>query len=88
MEDYHVANFINVQDHELGLFAIYDGHMGPTVPAYLQKHLFSNILKEVNKKDYYFTLLSRGQGRSWDFGGYNLIRVYIYKFGGHKSMIH
>ncbi|CAN6887142.1 unnamed protein product [Brassica oleracea] len=46
MEDYHVANFINVQDHELGLFAIYDGHMGPTVPAYLQKHLFSNILKE------------------------------------------
>ncbi|KAG5385694.1 hypothetical protein IGI04_037164 [Brassica rapa subsp. trilocularis] len=30
MEDYHVANFINVQDHELGLFAIYDGHMGPT----------------------------------------------------------
>ncbi|CAH8306719.1 unnamed protein product [Eruca vesicaria subsp. sativa] len=46
MEDYHVANFINVQDHELGLFAIYDGHMGHTVPAYLQKHLFSNILKE------------------------------------------
>ncbi|KAF8104924.1 hypothetical protein N665_0165s0013 [Sinapis alba] len=46
MEDYHVANFINIQDHELGLFAIYDGHMGPTVPAYLQKHLFSNILKE------------------------------------------
>ncbi|KAG2318691.1 hypothetical protein Bca4012_055111 [Brassica carinata] len=46
MEDYHVANFINIQDHELGLFAIYDGHMGDTVPAYLQKHLFSNILKE------------------------------------------
>ncbi|CDY46639.1 BnaA07g10570D [Brassica napus] len=46
MEDYHVANFINIQDHELGLFAIYDGHMGDTVPAYLQKHLFSSILKE------------------------------------------
>ncbi|KAL2957664.1 hypothetical protein AAZX31_18G162200 [Glycine max] len=31
---------------ELGLFDIYDGHLGDSVPAYLQKHLFSNILKE------------------------------------------
>ncbi|XP_010521180.1 PREDICTED: probable protein phosphatase 2C 9 isoform X2 [Tarenaya hassleriana] len=46
MEDYHVANFINLQSHQLGLFAIFDGHMGDKVPAYLQKHLFSNILKE------------------------------------------
>ncbi|GAB2267968.1 hypothetical protein Dimus_002945 [Dionaea muscipula] len=46
MEDYHVAKFIQVQGHELGLFAIYDGHLGDSVPAYLQKHLFSNILKE------------------------------------------
>lgn len=47
MEDYHVAKFVQLQGHELGLFAIYDGHLGETVPAYLQKHLFSNILKEV-----------------------------------------
>ncbi|KAL1225792.1 putative protein phosphatase 2C 9 [Cardamine amara subsp. amara] len=46
MEDYHVANFMKIQGHELGIFAIYDGHMGDSVPAYLQKHLFSNILKE------------------------------------------
>ncbi|KAJ4839466.1 hypothetical protein Tsubulata_022970 [Turnera subulata] len=49
MEDYHVAKFVQTQEdggHELGLFAIYDGHLGDTVPAYLQKHLFSNILKE------------------------------------------
>ncbi|ONI35127.1 hypothetical protein PRUPE_1G517700 [Prunus persica] len=46
MEDYHVAKFVRSQGHELGLFAIYDGHLGDTVPAYLQKHLFSNILKE------------------------------------------
>lgn len=46
MEDYHVANFTNIQGHQLGLFAIFDGHMGDKVPAYLQKHLFSNILKE------------------------------------------
>ncbi|KAL7082487.1 hypothetical protein ACP275_14G101700 [Erythranthe tilingii] len=46
MEDYHVAKFVQFQGHELGLFAIYDGHMGDNVPTYLQKHLFSNILKE------------------------------------------
>ncbi|XP_022768340.1 probable protein phosphatase 2C 9 isoform X2 [Durio zibethinus] len=46
MEDYHVAKFVQIQGHELGLFAIYDGHLGSSVPAYLQKHLFANILKE------------------------------------------
>ncbi|PIN10989.1 Serine/threonine protein phosphatase [Handroanthus impetiginosus] len=46
MEDYHVAKFVQLNGHELGLFAIYDGHLGDSVPAYLQKHLFSNILKE------------------------------------------
>ena len=47
MEDYHVAKFVQYQGRELGLFAIYDGHLGDSVPAYLQKHLFQNILKEV-----------------------------------------
>ncbi|KAH9606421.1 hypothetical protein KSS87_015064 [Heliosperma pusillum] len=46
MEDFHVAKFAHARGHELGLFAIYDGHLGDTVPAYLQKHLFANILKE------------------------------------------
>ncbi|XP_071691613.1 probable protein phosphatase 2C 9 [Rutidosis leptorrhynchoides] len=46
MEDYHVAKFVPHQGRELGLFAIYDGHLGHSVPAYLQKHLFSNIIKE------------------------------------------
>uniref|UniRef100_A0A2P2L4C9 protein-serine/threonine phosphatase n=1 Tax=Rhizophora mucronata TaxID=61149 RepID=A0A2P2L4C9_RHIMU len=46
MEDYHVAKFVQIQGHELGLFAIYDGHLGDGVPSFLQKHLFSNILKE------------------------------------------
>ncbi|XP_027331757.1 probable protein phosphatase 2C 10 isoform X1 [Abrus precatorius] len=46
MEDYHVAKFKQIQEKELGLFAIYDGHLGDRVPAYLQKHLISNILKE------------------------------------------
>lgn len=46
MEDFHVAKFVQIHGHELGLFAIYDGHLGDSVPAYLQKHLFANILKE------------------------------------------
>ncbi|CAE5964544.1 unnamed protein product [Arabidopsis arenosa] len=46
MEDYHVAKFMNFNGNELGLFAIFDGHKGDSVAAYLQKHLFSNILKD------------------------------------------
>ncbi|KAL2537010.1 putative protein phosphatase 2C 10 [Forsythia ovata] len=46
MEDFHVAKFVQFHGRELGLFAIYDGHLGDNVPAYLQKHLFSNIIKE------------------------------------------
>lgn len=47
MEDYHVAKFVRIAGHEVGLFAIYDGHLGDRVAVYLQKHLFSNILDEV-----------------------------------------
>lgn len=46
MEDYHVAEYRRVKQKELGLFAIYDGHMGHTVSLYLQHHLFDNILKQ------------------------------------------
>lgn len=52
MEDYHVAKFVNIDGHQLGLFAIYDGHSGDGVPAYLQKHLFDNILKEVSNFEF------------------------------------
>lgn len=47
MEDYLVAQFKQVDDNELGLFAIFDGHSGHSVPDYLKSHLFDNILKEV-----------------------------------------
>jgi len=46
MEDYHVAEIKKVNDQELGLFAIYDGHLGHNVADYLQQHLFKNILNE------------------------------------------
>jgi protein phosphatase 1L len=49
MEDYHVAEFRKVRDHEVGLFAVYDGHLGHNVADYLQQHLFNNILNEVYK---------------------------------------
>ncbi|EEF44394.1 probable protein phosphatase 2C 58 [Ricinus communis] len=46
MEDYVVSNFKQVNNNELGLFAIFDGHLGHDVASYLQNHLFDNILKE------------------------------------------
>ncbi|KAG6742380.1 hypothetical protein POTOM_053251 [Populus tomentosa] len=46
MEDYVVSDFKQVHDKELGLFAIFDGHLGHEVASYLQTHLFDNILKE------------------------------------------
>ncbi|KAH0918195.1 hypothetical protein HID58_025855, partial [Brassica napus] len=49
MEDYHVANFINIQDHELGLFAIYDGHMGDTGEFWVDPQ--KSILKAYEKTD-------------------------------------
>ncbi|CAN6457400.1 unnamed protein product [Victoria cruziana] len=48
MEDYVVAEFRKVKDSELGLFAIFDGHLGHDVPNYLKAHLFDNILNEPN----------------------------------------
>ncbi|XP_057954415.1 probable protein phosphatase 2C 58 isoform X2 [Malania oleifera] len=46
MEDCLVSEFKKVDDNELGLFAIFDGHMGHDVAKYLQTHLFENILKQ------------------------------------------
>ncbi|KAH7545539.1 hypothetical protein FEM48_Zijuj01G0104400 [Ziziphus jujuba var. spinosa] len=46
MEDYIVAENRKVNGHELGLYAIFDGHSGRDVAEYLQNHLFDNILSE------------------------------------------
>ncbi|KAJ7298722.1 hypothetical protein O6H91_03G076000 [Diphasiastrum complanatum] len=46
LEDYFVAEYRSSGNHELGLFAIFDGHLGNSVPAFLQNHLFNNILNE------------------------------------------
>ncbi|XP_022869480.1 probable protein phosphatase 2C 58 [Olea europaea var. sylvestris] len=46
MEDCLVSEFKKLDDHELGLFAIFDGHMGRDVAKYLQGNLFNNILKQ------------------------------------------
>lgn len=47
MEDYLVAEYRKRRDHVLGLFAIFDGHLGDRVPCYLKQNLFNNILQEV-----------------------------------------
>lgn len=49
MEDYVVSEFKKVDGHDLGLFAIFDGHLGHDVAKYLQTNLFDNILREVSK---------------------------------------
>ncbi|KAG5546203.1 hypothetical protein RHGRI_018397 [Rhododendron griersonianum] len=46
MEDYVVAEFKQVEDNELGLFAIFDGHLSHNIPDYLRSNLFVNILNE------------------------------------------
>ncbi|KAL5715431.1 protein-serine/threonine phosphatase [Ranunculus cassubicifolius] len=46
MEDYVVARFKQVDANELGLFAIFDGHLSHEIPDYLCSHLFENILNE------------------------------------------
>ncbi|CAN6694333.1 hypothetical protein FF1_030848 [Malus domestica] len=46
MEDYVVAQFKHIDDHELGLFAIFDGHLSHEIPEYLQSNLFKNIVEE------------------------------------------
>ncbi|KAK4796048.1 hypothetical protein SAY86_028374 [Trapa natans] len=46
MEDYVVAQFKQVGGNELGLFAIFDGHLGHEIPDYLRSHLFDNIINE------------------------------------------
>lgn len=48
MEDYHVAEYRKKRNHTLGLFAIFDGHLGDRVPTYLKDNLFNNILEEVS----------------------------------------
>ncbi|KAK9085336.1 hypothetical protein Sjap_025747 [Stephania japonica] len=46
MEDYVVAKLKQVDDKELGLFAIFDGHLSQDIPDYLCSNLFDNILNE------------------------------------------
>ncbi|MBA0816053.1 hypothetical protein Gohar_000756, partial [Gossypium harknessii] len=46
IENCHVAKFMQIQQHKLGLFSVYDGHLGDIISSYLKKHLFANILNK------------------------------------------
>ncbi|KAJ9562843.1 hypothetical protein OSB04_008003 [Centaurea solstitialis] len=46
MEDHVFAQFREVEGNELGLFAVFDGHLSQEVPDYLRSHLFDNIINE------------------------------------------
>lgn len=43
-----MAEYRKKKGHMLGLFAIFDGHLGYRVPSYLKDNLFNNILEEVS----------------------------------------
>ncbi|XP_074350529.1 uncharacterized protein LOC141689906 isoform X2 [Apium graveolens] len=50
MKDCLVSEMKQLDDNQLGLFAIDDGHMGHSVTHYLQLYLFNNILREIYVK--------------------------------------
>lgn len=54
MEDYHVAEYRKTSGHVLGLFAIFDGHLGDRIPSYLKDNLFNNILEQVISINLFF----------------------------------
>jgi menaquinone-dependent protoporphyrinogen IX oxidase len=47
MEDFVAAEMKRVNDHDVGMFAVYDGHLGHEVARYLQSNLLGNILDQV-----------------------------------------
>ncbi|VVA30010.1 PREDICTED: probable phosphatase 2C [Prunus dulcis] len=53
MEDYVVAETRKIGEQEIGLFAIFDGYECHEIPAYLQSHLFNNIMTE---PDFFFSM--------------------------------
>ncbi|KAH7278709.1 hypothetical protein KP509_38G053300 [Ceratopteris richardii] len=46
MEDFAVSETKVIDDHDVGLFAIYDGHLGHEVAEYLHRNLLTNILNQ------------------------------------------
>ncbi|KAI5059236.1 hypothetical protein GOP47_0025555 [Adiantum capillus-veneris] len=46
MEDHIVCEIKCLKEHDVGLFAVFDGHLGHEVSCYLQANLFNNILNQ------------------------------------------
>ncbi|KAK8675975.1 hypothetical protein V6N13_034033 [Hibiscus sabdariffa] len=46
VEDYVVVESRRIKGHDIGLYAIFDGHSGPDVAKYLPTHLFDKILDQ------------------------------------------
>ncbi|CAN1829335.1 Probable protein phosphatase 2C 39 [Linum perenne] len=49
MEDYIVSEFRSVQGNELGLFAIFDGHLSQSVPDYLREDFWTEPEKAITR---------------------------------------
>lgn len=48
MEDFAVSETKRINGHYVGLFAVYDGHLGHEVGQYLQANLLNNILNQTS----------------------------------------
>ncbi|KVI10473.1 Protein phosphatase 2C [Cynara cardunculus var. scolymus] len=83
MEDYVFAQFKQVDGNELGLFAVFDGHLSQEVPDYLRSHLFDNIINEPD----FWTEPEKAIRRAYEFTDCNIINKEIKKRKGGSTAV-
>ena len=54
MEDFSYTNinFIDIENHKMSLFAIFDGHNGTIVSEFLQKNFAKTLKKNLEKNEF------------------------------------
>ncbi|KAK9061483.1 hypothetical protein SSX86_018664 [Deinandra increscens subsp. villosa] len=82
-EDYVFAQFKQVDDNELGLFAVFDGHSGREVPDYLRSHLFNNIINEHD----FWTEPEKAIKRAYEFTDSTIMNKAIKKRKGGSTAV-
>ncbi|MFS7946830.1 putative protein-serine/threonine phosphatase [Helianthus anomalus] len=82
-EDYVFAQFKQVDDNELSLFAVFDGHSGRQVPDYLRSHLFDNIINEPE----FWTEPEEAVKRAYEFTDSTIVNKAIKKRKGGSTAV-
>ncbi|KAI3753736.1 hypothetical protein L2E82_25797 [Cichorium intybus] len=83
MEDYVFAQFKQVDGNELGLFAVFDGHLSQEVPDYLRSHLFDNIINEPD----FWTEPEEAIRRAYEFTDSTIMNKAIKKRKGGSTAV-